>query len=227
MRSTGVVTAALVGALFAVACGGGDDEPTEVAGVSCEPARSAPEGVTEYEFVFNDLQMPYFVAVPAGYDGSAMAQLQVLLPGGPGTAAPAAVGWGPALLEAEAIVAIPDIVGARRDVEAIQELIGALVEDYCVDSHRVGLIGSSSSGRFTATLAESSDDIVAAMAIGIGQFPPADGAERAVPLLAWTGDSDRSAVDSSVQSWAEVNGCDLMPQEQIGRTDLRQRSPPR
>ena len=110
-------------------------------------------------------------------------------------------------------MAIPDIVGARGDVGAVQGLIRTLVEEYCVDPLRVGLIGSSSSGRFTARLAESSDGIVAAMAVGIGAFAAPDGAERAVPLLAWTGDPDRATVDRSVQSWAEVNGCEAVPRE--------------
>ena len=199
---------ALIGVLLAVACGAADDGQTEAAGTSCDPVRPAPEGLTEYTFAFDERQVPYVVAVPAGYDGSAMVQLQVLLPGGSGQAAPAAAGWGPALLEADAIVAIPDRVG----VEEVRGLIAALVEEYCVDPRRVGLIGSSSSGRFTVRLAEASDDLVAAMAIGIGSFP-VEGGERAIPLLAWTGDSDRAAVDRSVESWVEVNGCDPTPEE--------------
>ena len=99
MRRLRLAAAVLLGAMSVLACGG-DDEPTEAAAGSCDPVRAAPEGVTEFEFAYDDLRVPYFVVVPASYDGSAVAQLQVLLPGGSGSAAPAAAGWGPALLEA-------------------------------------------------------------------------------------------------------------------------------
>ena len=167
--------------------------------------------MTEFSYDVDGFDVPYFVAVAEGYDGATRSQLQILLPGATGKAEPAALGWGPALLEQDAVVAILDINGRGRNVEVVQGLIEALVEDYCVDPQSVGVIGSSSSASFAATAAEASEEHVAAAVVGIGWFPPPDDAERPLPLLAWTGGVDKDMVDPSVEAWAEVNGCDAEP----------------
>lgn len=94
----------------------------------------------------------------------------MLLPGGRGEAtAPADAGSGS---EHHAVLVVADITGARGNVEMLQCLIDSLVSNDCIDTDRIGLIGVSASSVFTAELAEASEGIVAAMAVGSGIFPP-------------------------------------------------------
>ena len=167
--------------------------------------------MTEYSYEVDGSDVPYFVAVPDGYDGATRSQLQILLPGAAGKAEPAALGWGPSLLEHDAVVAILDVGGRGRNPEVVQGLIEDLVEDYCVDPQRVGVIGSSSSASFAGRSAAESGEHIASMVVGIGGSTPPDDVERPVPLLAWTGGTDKHMVDPSVEAWAEVNGCDAEP----------------
>ncbi len=73
-------------------------------------------------------------------------------------------------------------------------------------------MGSSSSTVTVMKLACEASDRIASYSVGMAGFPlllctP----ERAVPLLARTGDTDRYAVSRSVEGWAEAYECDGDP----------------
>ncbi len=212
-----VVIATLAAACFVPACGGG--EPADIgedagAGVAtCSPSQSAEPGLEEQHHTLDGIDQPYWVAVPENYDSSTPVSVYIIVPGGSGSAQSAAAGWSPTLGGLDALVVFADVAKAdRRTVPMIRALIDDVADRFCVDRNRVFASGTSANAGFTGRLMADASDVIAAFAPGIGRFGTL-GLEPIgpVPLIAWSGDPDRTTVESSVAEWAVSNGCDGEP----------------
>jgi len=212
-----VVIVALAAAFLVSACGEGDSADVgEEAGTgvaACSPSHSAEPGLEERNHTLDGVEQPYVVAVPETYDARTPVSVYIVVPGGSGGAQAAAEGWGPTLGGLDALVVFADVGRAdRRTVPMIRALIDDVADTYCIDRTRVFASGSSASAGFTARLMADASDVIAAFAPGIGRFGTL-GLEPIgpVPLIAWSGDPDRSTVENSVAEWADSNGCERGP----------------
>lgn len=213
-------TLLVVALMVAAGCGDDSDSAEDSAAsvsddagvIVCDPSRPYDPG--EYAGVNSttDYDQPYWTVVPDTYTGVEAMPLLLLLPGGQGDHDAALAAWGPFVAEGDAIVAIPELpFDYGRNVGVIRALIDDVANEYCVDPARVYALGSSSSGPFSGLLMSEASDSIAAAAIGIGRFVPGDEPVQPVPILGWTGDTDRSATVFSIEAWAGVNGCDPEP----------------
>jgi poly(3-hydroxybutyrate) depolymerase len=211
-----IVASLLLPAAVSLGCGDVDstddavgDEPA-LSG-TCEPTRPFDAGEYDRVNVSGDVEQPYWVIVPDAYSGDEPLPLMLLLPGGDGDRDKALAGFAPVLDDDLGIVVVADLTSPdQSSVEVIDSLIDQVATEFCVDESHVDLFGSSASARFSAEIISARPDRVAAAAIGLQSFPP-DDAGAPVPILAWTGNSDRSSTVRSVEAWAEVNGCDGEP----------------
>jgi polyhydroxybutyrate depolymerase len=107
---------------------------------------------------------------------------------------------------------------AQSQVETYLGLIEELVSDYCVDLDRIHIIGSSWSAGLAARLMCEMPDTFASFADSVGSFGNLGSCEPIPkPLIAMTGDFDRTAVVGSVARWATINECDPDPKaEDLG-----------
>ncbi len=197
-------------ALLAASCGGSDFSTAVSSG--CDLERPMEPGTHTGVVTYADSEQRYWVVVPASYDGTNPMPVYLLLPGGAGRAEPALAGWEPQFAGLDALVVAPDRGGTMKDVEMVRALVGQIGSDYCVSESNVYAIAGSSSGVLAGWLMALTPDVVAAFAVGIGNFRPGRAEPSVpVPLHAYTGDADRSVVAGSVGYWAAHNGCDSAP----------------
>jgi poly(3-hydroxybutyrate) depolymerase len=90
-------------------------------------------------------------------------------------------------------------------------LIDQIAVDYCIDMRHINTVGYSSSAPKAMRLACEAPDRIASVVASVAPFRTNCEPTRPVPLLAFTGDRDRSNTTSSVEWWAEANGCDAEP----------------
>lgn len=117
---------------------------------------------------------------------------------------------------------------AADDVGFIQDLIGALQSDLCVDAGRIYVNGLSNGGGMSHRLVCELSDLIAAAGMVAGAYPPLDEAcqsQRPVPIITFHGTEDRIVpfdgansfgfafppVEAWARAWAVRNGCDLTP----------------
>lgn len=168
----------------------------------------------EYEGT-NDFEEPgqgYWVVVPAGYAEIAPAPLILwLAAGGVGSLDDNAERWRPYLGPAESVFVVAEqTLLDHKGASTLTALIDQLEAQYCIDTRRVHAMGQSSSGKTVAALACDASDRIASFFVGIRGFASCT-PERPVPLLAMTGDPQRSIVTSSVEDQSEAYGCDREP----------------
>jgi poly(3-hydroxybutyrate) depolymerase len=190
-----------------------DGDPQVATSGECDPARPAEAGDYPGTNRADDVEQAYWVVVPPSYDGVKPADLYLLLPGGSGNADVALAGWGPSLGGLDALVLIADLrESGTRNVEVLRALIDEVAAEYCVDATGVYVIGSSTSAAIAGRLMFAAPDLIAAAAVGVGDFRP-EGMEPTapVPLLVWTGDVDRWGAAPAAEEWAVHNGCDSEP----------------
>ena len=212
MRS--LITATIVTTLLATSVGvvaaQSDERPPPSSG--CEAPLAAPG---DYESVndFDGADQKYFVIVPPSYQDIAPAPVNLLLASGGGDADWYFTGARPYFDDEPMLIAIVGTVTSKQRAPAtLLALIDQLTVDYCIDLRRVHVEGGSSSGYAAAQLACEGSDRIASLFDGWGGFSAgACEPARPVPLLALTGDPDRSMVTASVERWAEMNGCDPEP----------------
>lgn len=172
-------------------------------------------GAGEYEGfnVTNDGEQKYWVVVPDTYQELAPMPLYLHLASGGGTADPFLAGWRPYL---EGVDGLSVIVSTQqsheRSIETMRKLLDQLEQDYCIDTDHIHAIGTSSSSSAVAILACEEAERIASFGGGFGDLrshlcTP----ERAVPLVIFTGDSDRHSVDLTVDQWVEFNDCESGP----------------
>jgi poly(3-hydroxybutyrate) depolymerase len=150
--------------------------------------------------------------VPKGYADLAPAPLILRLASGTGRLDPAFERWRPYLDPVESIFVVAELGGfSHRQSSTLTALIDQLVAAYCIDPRRVHALGASSSGPVVAALACDASVPIASFSAGMGFFPPLCASPRPLPLMAITGDVDRAPVSTSVERWAESNGCDAEP----------------
>lgn len=170
----------------------------------------------EYEGVghYGDTEQPYWMVVPATYAEMAPAPLYVDLAADVGDHNGQLEGWRPYLDDLDGLMIVVNTeTSTRGQADALASLVDQIMSDYCVDSRRVHVLGSSHSfgmaDRFACEYSHRIASFVAAMGPGhtIGNCLPV----RAVPLLTFTGDADRDGVNRLVDKWVDINGCDPEP----------------
>jgi len=214
MRLPGLARVAAV-VLMALALAGcssiGDTGTSTRASSGCDAQPVAPG---DYEAV-NDVagaNQKYWTVVPSSYEGQPT-PVYLFLSSGSGEADLNYAAWRPLLDAADGLVVVVDTAsGTGRDVATYTALIDELGQNYCVDLDRVHLQGSSWSSSLTAELACRMPDTFASFADALGRFTiPYDCEPEPKPLIAVTGDTDRSQVSLSVEHWADINGCEPDP----------------
>lgn len=162
-------------------------------------------------YVAGDSTARYWVVVPEAYAQDAPVPLVLWLSSGDGDADTHYAGWKPYLDGIGELFVVVGRTGAW-EVDALTSLIGRLEADYCIDSHRIHVMGSSSSAYALAQLVCQETERIASFQGGMGMFKPVSCVpQRPVPLTAITGGRDRPAVRLSVEQWAEWSGCEAEP----------------
>lgn len=212
MRGLGILAG--VACLVAAACGGSDDgvESDVRESAACGGGRAVQPG--DYVAV-NDVDgagQKYWTVVPNSYDGGPL-PVHMILGSGGGSADTNYEAWRPFLDADDGLVVIVGTgLDTDRSVDTFEALVDQLGEDYCIDLDRIHLSGSSSSAHLTALLMCEMPDTFASFADGGGSFMQAPvHCPTPKPLVAMTGDVDRENVERSVESWAEINGCEPEP----------------
>jgi acetyl esterase/lipase len=186
--------------------------PPSTASAGCDEPLVEPgeyEGINDFE----DAGQEYRVVVPEGYAELTPAPLILWLAAGGGQLSSNFDWWRPYLDEVDSVFVVVELTRAsHRQPSTLIALIDQLDTDYCIDPRRIHAMGSSSSAGTVSALTCDASDRIASFVAAIGAFWPMCGApERPVPLLAITGDPDRSTVTRTVEKWAEINGCDPEP----------------
>jgi len=155
----------------------------------------------------------YWVVAPDSYSELVPIPLYLHLASGPGRADISREAWRLAIDDVPALTVFADTdSSAKKRTDTLLSLIDEVSAEFCVDAQRIHVIGSSSSASAASLLACEASDRIASFTDGMGGFGTRDCVpERAVPLLAVTGDPDRPFVTNSVGQWADHNGCDPEP----------------
>jgi hypothetical protein len=215
---TSVISILAIGLLASSAVGVAAQDVVEPSSASagCDGPLVEPgvyDGVNEFTSDIGDVEQAYRVVVPQGYAERAPVPL-ILFPASlGGSLGPAFEWWRPYLDPAESIFVVAEQTRpGHRLTTTLTALLDRLEEAYCIDPRRVHAMGSSSSTFTVTTLACEASDRIASYSVGMATFPPLFCVpERAVPLLATTGDTNRWAVSQSVEGWAEAYECDGDP----------------
>ena len=209
-RWVGIPIVVLLLGVGVSACG----EDEQAAGTSgCDKPLAAP-GEYEGELVVGDATQAYWMIVPESYAESTPAQLELQLATGHGDHTWALGGARHYIDPAGVLSAIVNTsAGPHRTPEMLASLIDHLGEQYCVDANRIHVVGFSSSQTLAAELACVASDRVASVSSSMGDGPPTMPCSpgRAVPLISFTGDTDRAGMQPLIEMWADLNGCDPEP----------------
>lgn len=132
-----------------------------------------------------------------------------------------------------------------RDFTMVDQLLGHLATELCIDTRRVYLTGLSNGALFTAHLACRFGDRIAAIAVVAFTFTPSDCAHRGeIPLVSFHGTFDRLVpyyggrlpeeigignfdvppVEDEVSLWGNWNGCSALPLDSQIDTEVRKRA---
>lgn len=196
--------------LVVTACG--DGEAQDQSAGCAEPL--AEPGEYEGLNVVGDVEQPYWMVVPETYADVAPAPLYLHLASGSGDHNVFLEGWRPSLDDLDGLMAIVNTAShtVRQSPETAAALIEAISSDYCIDPTRVHVMGTSSSFEMADRLACEESDRIASFVAAIGEEVWLDCTpDRPVPLLTFTGDTDRFGVDKLVEKWVAINGCDPDP----------------
>ena len=199
------VLALVVGAVAGVA---GQAEDAAAPTLACVQPIEPGDYVDTYEG--DSGSADYWVVVPGGYAEDAPVPLVMWLSWISDVELDH-TDWKPHLADLGVLFVV---VGETRawDVEALLALISRLEEDYCVDPEHIHVMGASSSGYAVGELACVGSERIASFFGGMGRFAkPGCTPERPVPLIAITGDRDRSAARLSLRKWTAWNGCSADP----------------
>jgi poly(3-hydroxybutyrate) depolymerase len=171
------------------------------------------DGINELSIDARDVVQPYRVVVPQGYAERAPVPLILFPASGSGDLDYSFGWWSPYLDPAESIFVVAEQSRSwQRLTTTLTALLDRLEEAYCIDPRRVHAMGSSSSTITVLKLACEASDRIASYSVVMAGFSPLFCApERAVPLMAMTGDTDRWTVSQSVEEWAEAYECDGDP----------------
>ena len=155
----------------------------------------------------------YWVVVPERYADNAPVPLVLWLSSGGGFVDMNYVSWRPYLDDIDVLFAVASTETERSlHTDTMLALIDRIEDDYCIDLRRIHVMGESTSSGAVGRLACTGSDRIASFLGGMGGFDaPGCVPERAVPLLAITGEPDRWIVEPSVERWADTNGCDADP----------------
>ncbi|MEA3510824.1 MAG: hypothetical protein U9R51_05255, partial [Actinomycetota bacterium] len=177
----------------------------------CGEPRATP-GEYEGLSVVGDVERPYWVVVPETYADAAPAPLYLHLASGNGDHDGFLAGWRPYLDDLDGVMAIVNTQQRATTVELVA-LIDELSSNYCIDPHRVHVMGTSWSEDMAVRLACEAPDRIASFVGALGSYVPLNACQpdRAVPLLTFTGNPDRLYVTRLVERWAELNVCDPEP----------------
>jgi dienelactone hydrolase len=210
---TSVISILAVGLLAGSAVGVAAQDVVEPSSASagCEGPLVEPgvyDGVNEFTSDIGDVVQAYRVVVPQGYAERAPVPLILFPASGSGDLDYSFGWWSPYLDPAESIF----VMAEQRSTTTMTALLDRLEEAYCIDPRRVHAMGSSSSTITVLKLACEASDRIASYSVVMAGFSPLFCApERAVPLMAMTGDTDRWTVSQSVEEWAEAYECDGDP----------------
>lgn len=208
-----------------VACGGDNDgsaQPTERPADSsvvtlCEeplPVAGEYEGLSETASTTGTYVHPYTVVVPESIDPTVPAPIYLHLASGGGNRDGFLQGWRPHYANTD-VPGLMVVVGTNRSAssQSLLALIDQVSDAYCVDANRIHVMGTSWSASMAVNLACDGADRIASYSSGIGATAPRDVCDpgRPVPLLSFTGETDRYRDAALVAAWAELNGCDPEP----------------
>lgn len=194
--------------LMVVACG---DGKAQDGSAGCGEPLAEPG---EYEGAghYGDVEQPYWMVVPATYADVAPAPLYLHLAPGSGDHNSFLEGWRPYLDDLDGLmIMVNTATPSRGQPDALASLVDQVSSEYCVDSQRVHVLGTSASYGMAQNFACEYSDRVASFIAALGGAVLDCRPERPVPLLTFTGDRDRNGVDGLVDKWVEINGCDPEP----------------
>lgn len=181
------------------------------AGPGCEVLH----GPGEYEGVgrFGEVEQPYWMVVPDSYSDVAPAPLYVMFPSGSGSRDQALEGMRPYVDGLNGLMLIVQ-TSDRQAVtpEALVSLIDGIGSAFCVDPEQIHAMGTAWAAAIAEGLACEASDRIASFVSAVGQgTTQACAPGRPVPLLTFTGDTDRTTVNAIVDRWTSINGCDPEP----------------
>jgi polyhydroxybutyrate depolymerase len=107
-------------------------------------------------------------------------------------------------------------VGARADVEFIEDLLSGLAAEFCVDPARIYAVGFSDGAVFAHLLACSGTRLAGLAAVALQRTDPCPAA-RPLAVVGFHGTADPIQPFDAVQpdqwaeGWAQTNGCDVVP----------------
>ena len=170
----------------------------------------------EYEGlnVVGELEQPYWVIVPEAYSAVVPAPVYLHLASGSGDHDSFLAGWRPYLDDLDGLMVMANTAAARLgEPGGLAALLGEVSGDYCVDSQRVHVMGTSWSGGMAERFVCQESEMIASFVSAMTDWVPTSGCNptRAVPLLTFTGNVDRSHIDRLVARWTEINGCNPEP----------------
>lgn len=214
---TALVSVLAAGLLVSVGCA--EDQPSTDESAVCQeplPASGEYEGLSET----GSRVHPYTVVVPESIDPTLPAPLYLHLASGGGDRDGFLQGWRPYYANTD-VPGLMVVVGTAdgANSESLLALVDQVADEFCVDANRIHVMGTSHSASMAVDLACDAADRVASYSSGIGGGLRLGACvpERPVPLVSFTGDSDRIAVSALVATWAELNGCDPEPAtEELG-----------
>jgi polyhydroxybutyrate depolymerase len=107
-------------------------------------------------------------------------------------------------------------VGARADVEFIEDLLAGVTADFCVDPDRIYAAGFSDGAVFAHLLACSGTRLAGLAVVALQRTDPCPAA-RPLVAVAFHGTADpiqpfdTVRPDEWAEGWAQTNGCDVVP----------------
>lgn len=205
------ILAALLAAPGAAMAAQSEDVPVPSSG--CDAPLVAP-GDYPATYAAGDTTGKYWTVVPETHTAGTPVPLVLWLSSGRGDADQQYPGVRPYLDGIDELFVVVGKLSSPGgwDTEALGTLIDRLEADYCVDTRRIHVMGGSSSAFPTSQLACEASGRIASFRVAMGGFPVSGcEPERPIPLLAITGDADRTGVRSSAKEWAEAYDCAAEP----------------
>lgn len=213
----------------------------------CGSTNSLVPGTNERTLESGGLERSYILWVPESYSGSEPRPALFTFHGRGSNKEQQIVysGFTVRAQEEDVLVVAPDAVGSPMqwspygrmteadDAAFVDDLIEDLGQVACVDTTRLWATGMSSGGFMTSSLACARPDTFAAFGpVAMTAFNDGQCAStRPVPMIAFHGTDDGvvsidgiagKSIPSTLEQWAEHNGCDPEPEEErIGSEVIR------